>query len=110
MRCRYYHLGEFPRGHHVHGHALRQLIAGIAKWPRFESTEPPSGVETKWGWAMAKPVHSTQNLSADEMSLEEQVARLKQTVALLQAQLADVREQRDNLQRRPESISLVAPC
>jgi hypothetical protein len=59
---------------------------------------------------MAKPVHSTQRLSADETSLEEQVARLKQTVALLQAQLADVREQRDNLQRRPESISLVAPC
>jgi hypothetical protein len=47
---------------------------------------------------------------SDAVALEEQIADLKQTVALLRAELADMREQRDKWQSRAERVSLTAPC
>jgi uncharacterized protein HemX len=41
-------------------------------------------------------------------SLEAQIADLKQLVALLQSQLADIRDQKDKWQSRAERISLVS--
>jgi phage shock protein A len=46
----------------------------------------------------------------DIATLEAQIADLKQGVTLLQAQLADMREQRDKWQSRAERVSLAAPC
>jgi phage shock protein A len=47
---------------------------------------------------------------SDAVALEEQIADLKQIVALLRAELADMREQRDKWQSRAERVSLTAPC
>jgi hypothetical protein len=44
------------------------------------------------------------------VALEEQIADLKQVVALMRAELADMREQRDKWQSRAERVSLTAPC
>jgi uncharacterized small protein (DUF1192 family) len=44
------------------------------------------------------------------IALEEQIADLKQVVARLRAELADMREQRDKWQSRAERVSLTAPC
>jgi uncharacterized small protein (DUF1192 family) len=44
------------------------------------------------------------------IALEEQIANLKQVVARLRAELADMREQRDKWQSRAERVSLTAPC
>jgi prefoldin subunit 5 len=46
----------------------------------------------------------------DVIALEAQIAELKQLVAVLQAQLAAMREEKDKWQRRTERISLVSPC
>ena len=42
--------------------------------------------------------------------LEAQIEELKQAIVLLQAQLVDMREQRDRWQSRAERIRLVAAC
>jgi phage shock protein A len=47
---------------------------------------------------------------SDIVALEEQIADLKQVVALMRAELADMREQRDKWQSRAERVSLTAPC
>jgi predicted nucleic acid-binding Zn-ribbon protein len=47
---------------------------------------------------------------SDNVALEEQIADLKQVVALMRAELADMREQRDKWQSRAERVSLTAPC
>jgi hypothetical protein len=44
---------------------------------------------------------------SDTVALEEQIADLKQVVALLRAELADMR---DKLQSRADRVSLTAPC
>jgi uncharacterized small protein (DUF1192 family) len=44
------------------------------------------------------------------IALEEQIADLKQVVARLRAELADMREQRDKWQSRAQRVSLTAPC
>src|SRR5262249_43259192 len=49
-----------------------------------------------------------QYLSGDAATLTAQIESLKQTVALLRDQLADMHEQRDKWQRRSERISLTA--
>jgi peptidoglycan hydrolase CwlO-like protein len=46
----------------------------------------------------------------DVVALEAQIAELKQLVAVLQAQLAAMREEKDKWQSRTERISLVSPC
>jgi hypothetical protein len=46
----------------------------------------------------------------DAAALEAQIADLKQVVAILRAELADMREQRDKSQSRAERGSLTAPC
>jgi predicted nucleic acid-binding Zn-ribbon protein len=47
---------------------------------------------------------------SDTVALEEQIADLQQVVALMRAELADMREQRDKWQSRAERVSLTAPC
>jgi hypothetical protein len=47
---------------------------------------------------------------SDSVALEEQISDLKQVVALMRAELADMREQRDKWQSRAERVSLTAPC
>jgi hypothetical protein len=52
-----------------------------------------------------------QQYSQDEVAaLEAQKEQLKGAIVLLQAQLADMRQQRDKWQSRAERISLVAAC
>ena len=46
----------------------------------------------------------------DSMALDDEIADLKQVIALLRAELADMREQRDKWQSRAERVSLTAPC
>jgi hypothetical protein len=53
---------------------------------------------------------TTQQHAPEVAALEAQIADLKQLVALLQTQIADIREQRDKWQSRAERISLVSPC
>jgi len=45
----------------------------------------------------------------DVVALEAQIADLKQLVAILQAQLAALREEKDKWQSRAERISLTSP-
>ena len=47
---------------------------------------------------------------SNSMTLEEEIAGLKQVIALLRADLADMREQRDKWQSRADRVSLTAPC
>jgi predicted nucleic acid-binding Zn-ribbon protein len=58
--------------------------------------------------------HMTERVNpkglSDTVALEEQIADLKQVVALMRAELADMREQRDKWQSRAERVSLTAPC
>ena len=61
-----------------------------------------------WGGRMTERVNP-KGLS-DNVALEEQIADLKQVVALMRAELADMREQRDKWQSRAERVSLTAPC
>ena len=51
-----------------------------------------------------------QYVQDDVAVLEAQIEELKQAIVLLQAQLADMREQRDRWRSRAERISLVAAC
>jgi cell division protein FtsB len=52
-----------------------------------------------------------QQYSQDDVAaLEAQNVQLKAAIVLLQAQLADMRQQRDKWQSRAERISLVAAC
>jgi hypothetical protein len=51
-----------------------------------------------------------QCVQDDVAVLEAQIEELKQAIVLLQAQLADMREQRDRWRSRSERISLVAAC
>ena len=46
----------------------------------------------------------------DVAALEAQIEELKHAIVSLQAQLADVREQRDRWQSRAERKTLVAAC
>jgi predicted nucleic acid-binding Zn-ribbon protein len=46
----------------------------------------------------------------DVAALEAQIEQLKQAIVLLQAQLADMRQQRDRWQSRAERITLVSVC
>jgi hypothetical protein len=52
---------------------------------------------------------TTQQNAPEVAALEAQIADLKQFVALLQTQLADLRDQKDKWQSRAERISLVSP-
>ena len=59
--------------------------------------------------SVTKLLGATQEYaSGDIATLEAQIADLKQVVAVLQARLADMREQRDRWQSRAERISLVS--
>jgi len=60
------------------------------------------------GWGMTERV-DPKRLS-DAAALEAQIADLKQVIALLRAELADMREQRDKSQSRAERVSLTSPC
>jgi chromosome condensin MukBEF ATPase and DNA-binding subunit MukB len=52
-----------------------------------------------------------QNHAGDYAAeLEAQIEDLKQIIASLRIQLADMRQQRDKWQSRAERISLTAPC
>ena len=51
-----------------------------------------------------------QYVQDDVAVIEAQIEELKQAIVLLQAQLADMREQRDRWRSRAERISLVAAC
>ena len=51
-----------------------------------------------------------QYVPDDVATLEAQIAELKEAVALLQTQLADMRSQKDKWQSGAERISLVTPC
>jgi hypothetical protein len=53
---------------------------------------------------------TTRQDATELAALEAQIADLKQLVALLQSQLADIRNQKDKWQSRAERISLVSPC
>ena len=53
---------------------------------------------------------TTRQHATEVAALEAQIADLKQLVALLQAQIVDIREQKDKWQSRAERISLVSPC
>jgi predicted nucleic acid-binding Zn-ribbon protein len=53
---------------------------------------------------------TTRQNTTEVAALEAQIADLKQLVALLQAQIVDIREQKDKWQSRAERISLVSPC
>jgi hypothetical protein len=62
---------------------------------------------------LSDPVCSTDTTREDATelaALEAQIADLKHLVALLQAQITDIREQKDKWQSRAERISLVSPC
>jgi hypothetical protein len=47
---------------------------------------------------------------SNSMTLEDEIADLKQVIAVLRAELADMREQRDKWQSRADRVSLTAPC
>ena len=51
---------------------------------------------------------TTRRDATEVAALEAQIADLKQLVALLQSQLADIRNQKDKWQSRAERISLVS--
>jgi predicted nucleic acid-binding Zn-ribbon protein len=53
---------------------------------------------------------TTRQHATEVAALEAQITDLKQLVALLQAQIVDIREQKDKWQSRAERISLVSPC
>ena len=54
---------------------------------------------------------SSQNQARDYAAeLEAQIEDLKQVIASLRIQLADMRQQRDKWQSKAERISLTAPC
>jgi predicted nucleic acid-binding Zn-ribbon protein len=56
-------------------------------------------------------VQKQQQYSHDDMAaLEAQIEHPKEAIALLQTQLADMREQRDRWQSRAERVSIVAAC
>ena len=62
---------------------------------------------------LSDPVCSTDTTREDATelaALEAQIADLKHLVALLQAQITDIREQKDKWQSRAERVSLVSPC
>jgi hypothetical protein len=52
---------------------------------------------------------SQRYVEDDVAPLEVQVEHLKEVIVLLQAKLADMREEKDRWQSRAERISLVAP-
>ena len=51
---------------------------------------------------------TTRQHAIEVAALEAQIADLKRLVALLQSQLADIRDQKDKWQSRAERISLVS--
>jgi predicted nucleic acid-binding Zn-ribbon protein len=51
---------------------------------------------------------ATRQHAAEVAALEAQIADLKQLVALLQSQLADIRDQKDKWQSGAERISLIS--
>jgi phage shock protein A len=51
---------------------------------------------------------TTRRHATEVAGLEAQIADLKRLVALLQSQLADIRDQKDKWQSRAERISLVS--
>jgi hypothetical protein len=51
---------------------------------------------------------TTRQNAPEVVALEAQIADLQQLVALLQSQLADIRDQKDRWQSRAERISLVS--
>ena len=53
---------------------------------------------------------TTRQHATEVAAVEAQIADLKQLVALLQAQIVDIREQKDKWQSSAERISLVSPC
>ena len=58
---------------------------------------------------MTELLDTTRQRATDDVAaLETQIADLKQLVAVLQSQLADMRDQKDKWQSRAERISLVS--
>ena len=57
-----------------------------------------------------EPLDTTRQDATELAAFEAQIADLKQLVAFLQSQLADIRNQKDKWQSRAERISLVSPC
>jgi predicted nucleic acid-binding Zn-ribbon protein len=56
-------------------------------------------------------LQTQQRCAQDDVAVREaQIEELKQAIVLLQAQLADMREQRDRWRSRAERVSLVAAC
>ena len=51
---------------------------------------------------------TTRQHATEVAALEAQIADLKKLVAVLQSQLADIRDQKDKWQSRAERISLVS--
>jgi predicted nucleic acid-binding Zn-ribbon protein len=60
---------------------------------------------------MIEMLEKNQQCARDDVAaLEAQIEQLKQAIVLLQAQLVDMREQKDKWQCRAERVSLVAGC
>jgi hypothetical protein len=55
-------------------------------------------------------LHAAEDARHQVDALEAEITALKETVARLRAELADVRQERDRWQRGAERISLAAPC
>jgi hypothetical protein len=104
------------RDHGLSGRFSWRIFLDWIKAPhRWDRLQPPKSLDALirrvihlWGGHMTERV-DPKGLS-DAVALEEQIADLKQTVALLRAELADMREQRDKWQSRAERVSLTAPC
>jgi hypothetical protein len=77
----------------------------VAVWPRSAGS---GGALHLRGGRMTERVNP-KGLS-NSVTLEEEIADLKQVIALLRAELADLREQRDKWQSRADRVSLTAPC
>jgi|SoiMethySBSTD1v2_1073268.scaffolds.fasta_scaffold3109564_2 uncharacterized protein with von Willebrand factor type A (vWA) domain len=62
-----------------------------------------------FGWDVM--IDTREQYARDDVAaLKAHIEELKQAIVLLQAQLADIREQRDRWQSRAERISLVSVC
>ena len=55
-------------------------------------------------------LHVAEDARRQVDALEAEITALKDTVARLRAELADVRHERDRWQRGAERITLAAPC
>jgi hypothetical protein len=82
---------------------------------RLNVTEQPHFERSEGGWDVIadgerkKMFDTPQQYARDDVAaLEAQIEELKQAIVLLQAQLGEMRKQRDRWQSRAERISLVS--